>query len=335
MSTTVLETPARGGPPPATEASSTMSPLDVLQEYSDNRGVALRTDRQQGVIHGVKLLGNLSKKGREYPPAVIARAAPMYEGMRVNIDHVEPGQRRSLRDRIGFVKNVAVREDGLYGDFHFNPRHALADQIAWDAENAPQNLGFSHDTRGVVRNVRGRAVVESIDQVLSVDLVANPATTDGLFEDNTIAGSSADEIGRLTLESLRSRRPDLVAALQESGYPRVGGGIDELEVLRETVRTFQAERAARQLDEALAAQLKTAGIDPANRLHCSEVFMEDLRNTADAAARQAKILDRRALVAALPPVTSAPTTGGVAMQEAVDAATAGASLADRVRNWSR
>ena len=87
----------------------------------------------------------------------------MYEGMRVNIDHVDPGQRRSLRDRIGIVKNIAVKEDGLYGDFYFNPgaKDALAEQVAWDAENALQNLGFSHDTRGPnksSRRPRGRRV---------------------------------------------------------------------------------------------------------------------------------------------------------------------------------
>jgi hypothetical protein len=178
---------------PQTASADSISPWDVLQEYSDNRGVALRVDRGSGVIQGVKLLGTVSKKGREYPVSVIAKAAPMYEGMRVNIDHVDPGQRRSLRDRIGIVKNVAVKEDGLYGDFHFNPKHALAEQIAWDAENAPQNLGFSHDTRGVVRNLGGRAVVESIEKVLSVDLVANPATTDGLFEDAVSAGRNKGE----------------------------------------------------------------------------------------------------------------------------------------------
>ena len=66
----------------------------ILQEYADNRGIALRVDRAQGIIHGVKLLGALSKKGREYPRAVMQKALPMYEGMRVNVDHVEPGQRR-------------------------------------------------------------------------------------------------------------------------------------------------------------------------------------------------------------------------------------------------
>ena len=175
--------------------------LAVLQEYADNRGVRLRVDREKGVIPGVKLLGTLSRKGREYPKEVMARALPLYEGMRVNVDHVEPGQRRSLRDRIGLVRNVTLREDGLYGDFHFNPKHALAEQIAWDAENAPQNLGFSHDTRGTSRTSGGRVVVESIDKVLSVDLVANPATTAGLFEDD-----AGGEERRGTQELDRRRR---------------------------------------------------------------------------------------------------------------------------------
>jgi hypothetical protein len=156
--------------------------LESIQEYADNAGARLRVDRTAGIIPSVKLLGRISKKGREYPAAVMAKALPLYEGMRVNIDHVDPNQRRSLRDRIGLVKNVTLKEDGLYGDFHYNPKHALAEQIAWDAENAPQNLGFSHDTRGGSRNIGGKVVVESIDKVLSVDLVANPATTSSLFE---------------------------------------------------------------------------------------------------------------------------------------------------------
>ena len=63
-------------------------------------------DRARGIITGVKLLGRVSKKGREYPPAVMAKALPLYEGMRVNVNHVDPGQRRSLRDRMGLVQNV-------------------------------------------------------------------------------------------------------------------------------------------------------------------------------------------------------------------------------------
>ena len=157
-----------------------MNANQTLQEYADNRGTASASTAPAASSPASSCSAACSKKGREYPQAVMAKALPLYEGMRVNVDHVDPGQRRSLRDRIGLVKNVTLKEDGLYGDFHFNPKHPLAEQIAWDAENAPQNLGFSHDTRGGSRNQGGKVVVESIDKVLSVDLVANPATTTGL-----------------------------------------------------------------------------------------------------------------------------------------------------------
>src|SRR5262249_43792367 len=55
----------------AASPAAVTSPLDVLQEFSDNRGVALRVDRSSGVIQGVKLLGTVSKKDREYPVSVI------------------------------------------------------------------------------------------------------------------------------------------------------------------------------------------------------------------------------------------------------------------------
>jgi hypothetical protein len=167
---------------------------NVLQEYADNRGQVLKVNRESSTIPGVKLLGTVSAKGREYPPAVIRQAIPLYEGRAVNVDHVEPGGRRSYRDRIGCLKNVQLREDGLYGTLHFNPKHVLAEQLIWDAENAPQNVGFSHDARGPSKLKGGRQVVESIDKVLSVDLVANPATTSGLFEDSFVEGVIADKI---------------------------------------------------------------------------------------------------------------------------------------------
>ncbi len=246
----------------------TDSTADVLQEYADNRGVTLRVDREKGIIPGVKLLGNVSRKGRVYPKEVIGKALPLYEGMRVNVDHVEPGQRRSLRDRIGLVKNVTLKEDGLYGDFHFNPKHALAEQITWDAENAPQNLGFSHDTRGNSRNVNGRVVVESIDQVLSVDLVANPATTTGLFESadtpQTPEGKDAMDLSTLTLQELRESRDDLVKSIlteadatRSTGYPENVAGLEtQIKTLQETIDGYQAADAQRALQEAIAGELK-------------------------------------------------------------------------------
>lgn len=165
-------------------STATLEQPGVLREYASNAGVRLHVDRAASAIRGVKLLGTVSANGRDYPLEVIRKALPLYEGRVVNIDHVDSaaGERRSYRDRIGCVRGVHLREDGLYGNFFFNPKHALAEQLIWDAENNPSAVGFSHDSRGPSKMRGGRVVVESIDKVLSVDLVANPATTSGLYE---------------------------------------------------------------------------------------------------------------------------------------------------------
>ena len=74
------------------------------------------------------------------------------------------------------------RAKGLFADFHFNPKHALAEQLVWDAEHAPENVGFSHNVEARTVRRGERIVVEAITRVQSVDLVADPATTRGLFE---------------------------------------------------------------------------------------------------------------------------------------------------------
>jgi regulator of replication initiation timing len=157
---------------------------ESLVEFTTNSaGTPLRVDREKGVIYGVKIIGNVSKNGREYPQSTLARAKSMYEGKAVNIDHAaKPGEPRGVRDRFGNIRSVTERADGLYGDLHFNPKHALAEQVAWDAENNPSNIGLSHNSAGRVVSRNGKAIVEEITSVASVDLVADPATTRGLFE---------------------------------------------------------------------------------------------------------------------------------------------------------
>lgn len=153
-----------------------------LLEYSSSRGLPLRVDRDRAVIYGVKILGLESQNGRVYTPQALAEARQLYEGKPVNVDHAD-GSRRSYRDRIGRLVSVELRADGLYGDLLVNPKHPLAEQLFWDAEHCPENVGLSHDAQGRTRAVGGRVIVEQIQQVRSVDLVAEPATTRSLYED--------------------------------------------------------------------------------------------------------------------------------------------------------
>ena len=105
---------------------------ETLQEFVDSRGVAMRVDCRQGVIRGVKVLGLRSRNGRTYLAEALASAVSLYEGAKVNVNHprANPLGPRDYQDRIGNLRNVSVRAgEGLFADFHFNPKHALAEQL--------------------------------------------------------------------------------------------------------------------------------------------------------------------------------------------------------------
>lgn len=156
-----------------------------LLEYA-RADTNVRLDREQNILRGVKILGLSSLNGRQYAPEALSRAQKLYENAKVNVNHPKesPQAPRDYQDRIGSIQNVRYREkDGLYGDFHFNPCHPLAEQLKWDAEHAPENVGFSHNIMArTVPQKDGTLLVEEITSVRSVDLVADPATTHGLFE---------------------------------------------------------------------------------------------------------------------------------------------------------
>jgi len=172
-------------------------------EFAESRTI----DREKGVVQNVKIIGTKSRNPRDYTEDALKRAVPLYEGVRVNIDHggneLADGVKRdrSYRDRFGVLKRVRFEGDGLYADFHYNPKHQLAEQFAWDVENQPTALGFSHIAFGRGKRRGDRYVVEHIETVRSVDLVSDPATTRSLFEsDQTM--NEEDTIVKTTLKAL-------------------------------------------------------------------------------------------------------------------------------------
>lgn len=157
----------------------------LIHEFVHSRDAGLQVDAQRGIIRGVKVLGLSSRNGRVYPPETLREAAICYEGAKVNVNHPkgDPASPRDYQDRLGSIRDVTFRDNaGLFADLHFNPRHALAEQLIWDAGHASQNVGFSHNVRAVTEQKDGKTVVMKIVCVNSVDLVADPATTAGLFE---------------------------------------------------------------------------------------------------------------------------------------------------------
>ncbi|MHC4398605.1 MAG: hypothetical protein ACYTG0_02895 [Planctomycetota bacterium] len=281
---------------------------ETLQEFVDSRDVPMRVDRENAVIRGVKILGVESRNERTYLPEALSEAGPLYEETKVNVNHPKgnPLGVRDYRDRIGVLRGVAVRPaEGLFADFHFNPKHALAEQLVWDAEHMPENVGFSHNVQARTSRRGERVVVEAITKVQSVDLVADPATTRGLFE-STAREAKADGanacpngarrcLERLTVEELREHRPDLVETM-------IGETAVELSRLREEVDRLEAAEALlrkrilirrllleHSLPEPDAVELRARSI-------VSERFLESLLAAPNESAMREMIRERAELV---------------------------------------
>lgn len=269
----------------------------TLTEFVDSRGVSLKVDREAGVIRGVKLLGPVSKNGRRYTEAAIHKAKSLYEGSKVNVNHPEgsPDRPRNYQDRLGQLKNTEVRSDGVYGDFHFNPKHPIAEQLAWDAEHSPENVGFSHNVLAKTSKANGQVLVEDILKVTSVDLVADPATTRGLFE------HEGDTDMTLTLEAVKGDTK-IVEALRAEWLAEQKTAI---EISADTARLREELAAAKKLldefavKEALAAR-KTLAAKLISEAKLPEAAVTDtfrtlIENAADEAAAKVLIEDRAAV----------------------------------------
>ncbi len=170
-----------------------------------------------GLIRRVKILGPVSLNGRTYTQTALRNAVPLYEGAKVNVNHPNsPGKQRSYEDRIGSLANVTYRDGALYGDLRFNPKHAMAEQLIWDAEHAPDNVGLSHNVEAKYSTKGGKTVVESIVRVISVDLVADPATTKGLFE--------SQQLGDFPTDSAKQAAEEKIDATAKSIFSVIANG---------------------------------------------------------------------------------------------------------------
>jgi hypothetical protein len=265
---------------------------ELLQEYADSRGLALRVDARAGMLRGVKLIGLESANGRRYRPAALADAVSLYEGAKVNVNHPKSGPLapRDYQDRLGVIRQVEFRpDDGLYGNLHFNPKHAVAEQLVWDAEHNPRNVGFSHNVMARLAREGERSIVEAITHVQSVDLVADPAATQGLFEEERPAGEPANAASweALSLEELRRRRPELVEQLVTEVRESTKGQLTE-----PAVRESLIERRLRIAELAAAHGLRAKPEAKDTATAIGAAFYEALLHAADDGQVEALIVER-------------------------------------------
>jgi hypothetical protein len=274
----------------------------MIQEFVDSRGIALRIDRENGVLHGVKILGGQSRNRRSYPPSTLEKAVPLYENARVYVNHAgeDPSRPRRYQDRIGSIRNVSYRRgQGLYADLHFNPRHAVAEQLFWDAEHAPEHVGFSHHVEAEVVREEKKSVVRRICTVRSVDLVSDPATTRGLFEASETDHSLPAEMMELTEEALRRERADLVESIEAPSKREVATLREKLQGLENSLARKEHEIRVYRLMHEYRRSAEEEVRTPSDMRLWSRPFIDVLMETKDEKQVRNLIEDRMALCESL------------------------------------
>lgn len=217
-----------------------MTKLTRVTEYAAD-STQLKVDKESHAIKGVKIIGNVSTNGRTYPQSILAKAKAKYENREVNVNHSGKLD-RAVGDRFGWLSNIREGEGGLYGDLNYLESHPQSAMIVEAAERNPKLFGLSHVADCRERKDKAGSTIESIEQVFSVDVVANPATVNSLFEGRSMK----------TYKQVREALPEKSPAF------KFFKEMEELGAMPAEMEAPAEVAAAQSPEDALAAGFKAA-----------------------------------------------------------------------------
>lgn len=247
--------------------------------FTEHFSVALaedsRVDKESGVVYGVKLNSNHSKNKRFYSDAVLERATSLYEGAKTFINHEDDGGGffgsgpRKVQSVMGRLKNVKFSPGGHRAEWHVLPTwRGVLEDIKFD----PSIFGFSHNVvaeRTGADDEDGNEIVAMIHEVISVDLVAEPATTRGMFEatkrikeEEAMAGEAHEKVQALLEAKVKEHEGSLLKLMSERDQAKAEAQANKT-VAEDLKAKFaasesklaEAEKAAREAKvEALIAE---------------------------------------------------------------------------------
>jgi len=260
-----------------------------------------RVDTANRRILDVAVLGPQSRNGRTYRESALRDGARVFEGAKVYLNHrrQEAGrtQPRDVRDYVGRLYGLHVADDGKLRARELAVNNPAAWELLGIAEHDPAAFGLSIDAEGVAQGNEVTAIVRAH----SVDIVAEPATTTGLFEQK----EDEMDLTKLTVDELRAEAPRLVEEIERGARESAENPLrEELENVRRELESMR--RAA-----AITEELHAAGLDGR-----ADVLRPLLERCADAQERAALLEQARA---AFNRPRSLPPAGDAEALKALDA----------------
>ncbi len=206
-------------------------------------------DKEAMVLRDVVVLGPVSSNGRRYSVETQRDAILLFEGAKAYLNHPHTrdlGEARDVQDLIGEHKNVRVVGDRTISDLYLINNQTVREHVVPIVESKPHLAGNSIVARGkMVKADDGIMDVEKILAVRSVDLVAEPATTNGIFAESEEHKETDMDWQTITVEMLRKERADLVDVILASAKEK-----EHVTQLEAQVATLDAQ--VKERDEKLA-----------------------------------------------------------------------------------
>lgn len=239
-----------------------------LCERLENWNDQVTVDSENRLVLNVALAGQSSRNGYRYTDEALRLAVGLYENRPVFLDHAANRQRpqeRSTRDLVGSITNPQFTAGRIRGDIRVLDTESGQTFLKL-VESQAAGVGMSHVVLAE-RSADGKEVLR-ISEVLSVDVVINPATTVTFAESLQDSGAS-EEADALLWNAERAR---LLA---------------EIEQLKEELQLHLVQNQVRQL--IASAQLPAEAV--------SECFHRQLLTAGTAELREQLVHDRAALFA--------------------------------------
>lgn len=231
----------------------------TLQEMTSDALSEARVDPESGMIFGVKICGRESANGRIYLKPAFCESTGLYEGKALKKGgHGKKGSAPGFEETIGVLRNVRAKNSGLFADVDVVDDGPDGRKLLALAERAPGLFGASQEASGKIE--RGgpgeHDKVREITAVRAVALVGNPATTQGLFENDRAAA-------------------ELIESLASHGDAGQDRRLRELEIREAAREKLGSEFVEAEGSDAVFRRAAKCGVSP-------EEFVEDWRNVLDA-----------------------------------------------------
>lgn len=204
------------------------------------------------VLENMAVIGLKSKNGREYPTDTRKRALPLFEGAKAYANHPKKGEEdnaRGVAEAIGIHRNVYYdpKTDLVRSNLHLSPTDFVKGYIVPHAKTNPSIIGNSINGGGKLTE---SGKVLEITKIHSIDLVTDPATTNGLFESVDKTKPEGENTMALTLKEVLENK-DLAEEVRKHFREEfdVENSVEDLQSENERLREELAERKVKDQAE--------------------------------------------------------------------------------------